>query len=133
MRFIEISRIIRTPLRSIAQSGRALRSGRRGRRFESCYSDHKIKTTLVVVFILCPGYKFDTSHCYTMSGSTRSRFDTPRVIKSSRLPRRSCQDQGNLVTPTIKLKSPLWRFLFYKNSTKKHTSNSGGRKLKKMI
>ena len=29
-------------IRSIAQSGRALRSGRRGRRFESCYSDQKL-------------------------------------------------------------------------------------------
>ncbi len=28
------------PCRSVAQPGRALRSGRRGRRFESCHSDH---------------------------------------------------------------------------------------------
>lgn len=30
--------------RSVAQSGRALRSGRRGRRFESCHSDQNKKT-----------------------------------------------------------------------------------------
>ena len=41
-------------VRSIAQPGRALRSGRRGRRFESCYSDHKLKPRrpLGVVFNL---------------------------------------------------------------------------------
>ena len=29
--------------RNVAQPGRALRSGRRGRRFKSCHSDHNIK------------------------------------------------------------------------------------------
>ncbi len=31
--------INRAALRNVAQFGRALRSGRRGRRFESCHSD----------------------------------------------------------------------------------------------
>ena len=34
------SSISAPPSRSVAQSGRALRSGRRGRRFKSCHSDH---------------------------------------------------------------------------------------------
>ena len=41
--------------RGIAQFGSALRSGRRGRRFKSCYSDHKntiIATAVVVFFYL---------------------------------------------------------------------------------
>ena len=53
--------------RSIAQPGRVLRSGRRGRGFEPRYSDHKIKIGLVPVFILCMGYGGDTPHCETMS------------------------------------------------------------------
>ena len=36
-----ISRVLS---RSVAQPGRALRSGRRGRRFESCHSDHSSKS-----------------------------------------------------------------------------------------
>ena len=36
--------------RGIAQSGRALRSGRRGRRFESCCPDHKIQTGIKAGF-----------------------------------------------------------------------------------
>ena len=35
--------------RSVAQLGRALRSGRRGRRFESCHSDFLLSTTKLVI------------------------------------------------------------------------------------
>ena len=37
--------------REIAQLGRALRSGRRGRRFESCYPDKTISSFEIVFFI----------------------------------------------------------------------------------
>ena len=35
----------------MAQLGRALRSGRRSRRFKSCHLDHKKKTVLAAVFL----------------------------------------------------------------------------------
>ena len=38
-RLVLLERLFVVCDRSIAQPGRALRSGRRGRRFESCYSD----------------------------------------------------------------------------------------------
>ena len=38
--------------RGVAQFGRALRSGRRGRRFESCHLDHIFKSTLVFISVL---------------------------------------------------------------------------------
>ena len=37
--------------RSVAQPGRALRSGRRGRWFEPSHSDHKSKPAFMPVFI----------------------------------------------------------------------------------
>ena len=43
-RRVPLERLFVVCVRSIAQPGRALRSGRRGRRFESCYSDHKLKS-----------------------------------------------------------------------------------------
>ena len=39
--------------RGVAQLGRALRSGRRSRKFESCHLDHKESTALVAVLSLC--------------------------------------------------------------------------------
>ncbi len=42
-RRVPLERLFVVCVRSIAQPGRALRSGRRGRRFESCYSDHEFK------------------------------------------------------------------------------------------
>ncbi len=49
----------------------------------------------------------DTTHCETMSGSTSSRFDQHRAVKSSRLPRRhSCR--GTPGTKTNKTKTTRW-------------------------
>lgn len=75
--------------RSIAQSGRALRSGRRGRRFESCYSDHKIKPPHCgwVYFIRL------VSRMRTV-GSTTSRQDKRSVVAPSRLPQRRIRAKG---------------------------------------
>ena len=50
--------------------------------------DHKIKIHPTGGFCFVPGLMGDTTHCETMSGSTSSRFDQHRAVKSSRLPRR---------------------------------------------
>ena len=42
--------------RGVAQLGRALRSGRRGRKFESCHLDHKTEIDEISVFLLLLPY-----------------------------------------------------------------------------
>ena len=59
--------------RSIAQPGRVLRSGRRGRGFEPRYSDHKIKIDLAPVFILCLGVRGRYPTLCNNVGSTMSK------------------------------------------------------------
>ena len=50
-------------MRSVAQPGRALRSGRRGRWFEPSHSDHKSKPAFMPVFICVWGATVQNIHC----------------------------------------------------------------------
>ena len=59
--------------RGVAQPGRVLAWGARGRRFESCHPDHKNKNRPCVGFCFYQWVcRFDALHCYTMPGSSRS-------------------------------------------------------------
>ena len=49
--------------RSVAQLGRALRSGRRGRRFESCHSDFFIAIPQSLDYWLC-GFSFSLTDSF---------------------------------------------------------------------
>ena len=89
--------------RSIAQSGRALRSGRRGRRFESCYSDQKLNRRYAgFVFGRIDDWIWRVVIASAMAGSKTSRFDKRSAIKSSRFPRSvGIADRGNPVAYTF--------------------------------
>ena len=64
--------------RDVAQFGRALRSGRRGRRFKSCHPDHFKSTT---VFPLCFCKHFNISGC-SAGGSALDWGSRGRRFKS---------------------------------------------------
>ena len=53
--------------RSVAQLGRALRSGRRGRRFESCHSDFFIAIPQSLLIRLALRFFFFLSYCFRMN------------------------------------------------------------------
>ena len=67
--------------RCVAQLGRALRSGRRGRRFESCHLDHNRTPILIqcvselVFFFMCKSLVFTRVylHFLTIAGSAAYR------------------------------------------------------------
>ena len=89
--------------RSIAQSGRALRSGRRGRRFESCYSDQKSNRHIAgFIFGRIDNWIWYIVIASAMAGSKTSRFDKRSAIKSLRFPRSvGIADRGNPGTRQI--------------------------------
>ena len=85
-----------TKYRGVAQFGRALRSGRRSRRFESCHLDHKEGTALVAVFSLClrvarkePDLRSKCRFAFTARRSA-SLLARRRACESSRTARIPC-------------------------------------------
>ena len=63
----------------MAQFGRALRSGRRGRRFKSCHPDHKSTTDFDVVLLHNRGVAQVVAHLTGGQGAAGSSPVTPTI------------------------------------------------------
>ena len=70
-------------LRSVAQPGRALRSGRRGRWFEPSHSDHKFKPPKVAVLIYAWGCN-GLEHTLCNNVVVRQRVDFASIVQQNR-------------------------------------------------
>ncbi len=63
--------------RDVAQFGRALRSGRRGRRFKSCHPDQKRQTNRIImrfVFFLLPNLSRNNTESEVIKESVLNKY-----------------------------------------------------------
>ena len=63
--------------RDVAQFGRALRSGRRGRRFKSCHPDQKRQTNRIImrfVFFLLPNVSRNNTESEVIKESVLNKY-----------------------------------------------------------